>query len=420
MRLVRAVLGGAALRGGVFLLGGGIVCGAYLLLGVGFAQMYADPTVPVGAVTVLLLVTAAIALAPPFLHPVSALEVAAARALLDADLPEESPPPGRARGAAWYLVHLLAGTAATLALLTAVPVAVALVLHAAGPGAGLEATLGPLTGLPATPAVALAAVLLLVPPVVIALLGEGLRRLAPRLLGPSAAAVAAATIARLESDKRALAARNHLARELHDTVGHALTVTTLQATAAARAFDRDPGFARSALGAIEETGRAAVADLDRVLGLLRAGEDAGGQRGTRPLADVPALVAAARATGARIDLDLSIGDAELAAVTSREAFAVVQEGLTNALRHGDGTVGVAVVAARGGLEVTVRNGLGRAARGPRDGGPPGGGPRGGGRGLAGLRDRVALVGGTLTAGPEDGRWVLRAWLPGWPGEEVAG
>ena len=100
-------------------------------------------------------------------------------------------------------------------------------------------------------------------------LGALAATMAPVLLGPSPAD----RIAALEARERRLAERNRLARELHDSVGHALTATTLQAGAARAVFDSDPEFARRALAAIEEVGRTAMDDLDHVLGVLRDAGD---------------------------------------------------------------------------------------------------------------------------------------------------
>ncbi|GAA1628134.1 sensor histidine kinase [Georgenia ruanii] len=404
MPLLAPLTSGSTLRAGVFLIVGGILLSAYALLAVGFAQMAADPAVPIAAVAALVAVTAAIALAPVALRPVHAMERHAARALLDADVPPEAAPsPGsRARGAVWYLLHLATGGIATFAVLSAVPLGVALLVWQVDRGELLRAPLGALAELHPGLAVPLALVLVAVPAYVVAGLRALLRRAARALLGPSAAE----RIAALEARQRSLAARNRLARELHDTVGHALTVTTLQAAAAARAFDRDPAFARAALAAIEETGRAAVADLDRVLGLLRAGEDGQDRHGDAPvrtLADVPALLAEARRAGVEASLELPepAALAALAPVTSREAFAVLREAVTNALRHGGRRLAVGVRVADGGLELGVDNDV-AAGRWRR---------RGAGRGLAGLRERVGLLGGTVTSGPADGGWRLRAYLP---------
>lgn len=155
---VRPLVSAATLRGGVFLVVGGVVGAAYGLLATGFAQMYRDPTLSRPVVTALVLVTAVIVLLPPFLHPVRLLEATAARTLLDADLPQD---PGRgpepaARGAVWFVLHLATGAAAALSLLVAVP------WHLGG--TVLDAALGPLVELPVVLAVALAGLLLLVPP----------------------------------------------------------------------------------------------------------------------------------------------------------------------------------------------------------------------------------------------------------------
>jgi signal transduction histidine kinase len=413
---VRAVLSPlrsvATVRGGVFCLLGGLVLAAYLILGMGFVQMYADPTMPAAAVTVLVTVTTVIALTPPFLVPVRTLEIVAARALLGADLPDPVEDPSsstRLRAALWYLVHVLLGGATTFVLITLVPLAVLLLLRRLTPVPLLESQFGVLNDLGLGPAIAVGVVFLVVPAYGFAGAGALLRRLAVPLLGPSAAD----RIAQLEAQRRNLAARNRLARELHDSVGHALTVTTLQATAAVRAFDRDPEFVRSALAAIEETGRAAAADLDRVLGLLRedgaTGADREASRAPAPtLADVPQLVAEARRTGRTISLHLPDAMPELAPVLSREAYAVVREGVTNALRHGSDPVAVRLTRDDAGavvIEVTNAGGTGSGTRAE------------GGRGLAGLRERVDLLGGRMDAAPTTTGWRLCVVLPVHEGKE---
>jgi signal transduction histidine kinase len=229
-------------------------------------------------------------------------------------------------------------------------------------------------------------------------------RLAPLLLGPSAAD----RLAHLERRAESLMERNRLARELHDSVGHALTVTTLQAAAAARVLDSDPEFARRALSAIEETGRTALEDLDHVLGLLR--EDASAKTPQRTLADLPALFAQTRSAGVEVDADLARIE-ELPPVVSREAYRIVQEGLTNALRHAGKvpvTVRLAVRDSRLVLEMT--NPI-HATAPPRTGG---------GHGLRGIRERVTILGGRMNAGADDGRWRVTVTLPvvPWSGETV--
>ncbi|WP_324649310.1 sensor histidine kinase [Georgenia sp. H159] len=396
---LRPLASAATLRCGVHLVVGGVVAAAYGLLATGFAQMYRDPQISVPVVTALVVVTAGIVLLPPFLHPVRLLEATAARTLLDVDLPQD---PGRgvgatARGAAWFVLHLAAGTVATLALLVAIPLAVSLVAWHLG-ATRLDGALGPLIDVPAVLAVVLAALLVLVPPYVMWGLRALLRACAAPLLGPSPRE----RIARLEADKRELAARNALARDLHDSVGHALTVTTLQAAAAQRALDRDPEFVRSALAAIAATGRGAVAELDRVLGALRTEgpppPSAAAAR-DRTLDDVPALVEEVRAAGVEISvLPADVPDA-VPGTVSRAAYAILREGLTNALRHGAGPVEIAVAQEADGLSLGVTNALAGETRGRT------------GRGLTGMRERAEVLGGSLTWDDEDGWWRLRGHLP---------
>jgi hypothetical protein len=195
-------------------------------------------------------------------------------------------------------------------------------------------------------------------------------------------------------------------------------VTVLQAAAAGELLDRDPAFARRALTAIEETGRAAMEDLDHVLGLLRDESHRPGRRSPTPAqsptgaprpfpppgqngreptvaargsAGPPDLRDLARlAAGADARLTTSGPLADVPAELSREAYRVVQESLTNALRHAaPAPVRMHVVADGPGLAVEVRNPL------------PG-------RGLAGMRERVTLLGGDLVAGPDGDHWRVRA------------
>lgn len=398
---LRPLASAATLRCGVFLVVGGVVAAAYGLLVTGFAQMYADPALSQPVVTALVVVTAAIVLLPPFLHPVRLLEATAARTLLDVDLPHD---PGRGRGptlrgAVWFMLHLVVGAVGTLSLLVAVPLSVSLVAWHLG-GTVLDAALGPLVELPVGLAVVLAVLLLVLPPYVMWGLRAGLRAWAPVLLGPSAPD----RIARLEAEKRELAARNALARDLHDSVGHALTVTTLQAAAAERALDRDPEFVRSALAAIAETGREAVAELDRVLGVLRTGEPrpaAEAAARSRSLADLTTLVEDTRAAGVHVAVHLPPDiDDTVSRTVSREAYAIVREALTNALRHGDGgAIDITGEIHERTIGLSVRNGL-RDRRPDREG-----------RGILGMRERAEALGGSLQWGRRDTEWYVHAVLP---------
>ncbi|HET6858499.1 MAG TPA: histidine kinase [Streptomyces sp.] len=234
--------------------------------------------------------------------------------------------------------------------------------------------------------------------------GALLARWAPVLLGPTPADRLAA------AERRAadLAVRNRLARELHDSVGHALSAVTLQAGAARRVLDSDaPGdveFVREALTAIEETTRRTVGELDAVLGLLRRGEDAGQEAVGLAGPTLDGLGDLLAHSGVRVDCDAGPDLADgVPAPVSREAYRIVQEGLSNALRHGGAAPVSLWMALRDEeLEITMEN--------PLPDGPPVLRP-GGGRGLRGIAERATLLGGRAEAGPRGGVWRLSAHLP---------
>ncbi|MFC9929129.1 sensor histidine kinase [Streptomyces sp. NPDC127190] len=224
-------------------------------------------------------------------------------------------------------------------------------------------------------------------------LGELVTLCARRLLGPSAAE----RLAALEERTERLLERTRIARELHDSIGHALTVAVVQAGAARAAGD--PRFTERALDAIEETGRAALADLERVLGVLREAERPVSARPT--LADADRLLESARASGAKVDAEVTGPVATVPGPVSREGYRILQEALTNVLRHaGAVPVRVRVAVAAGTLALEVRNPLPAAPPGP-----------GRGSGLRGIRERAALFGGTARTGPHEGDWQVHAELP---------
>ncbi|ARZ71397.1 histidine kinase [Streptomyces albireticuli] len=219
---------------------------------------------------------------------------------------------------------------------------------------------------------------------------------ARRLLGPSAAE----RIAALEERTDRLLEHNRLARELHDSIGHALTVAVVQAGAARAAGSEE--FTRLALTAIEETGRHALEDLERVLRTLR--EDAPGPGGRPTLADTERLLAAARGSGAHVTAEVTGPLEAVPGPVSREGYRIVQEALTNVVRHaGPVPVSVRIAVREGALELDIRNPL--PERPAAAGGP------GGGSGLRGIRERAALLGGRAETGEHDGGWRVRALLP---------
>ncbi|WP_181782759.1 histidine kinase [Pseudonocardia pini] len=321
------------------------------------------------------------------------LEVAAARALLDVDLPAPTRPEtwsGRRRAVGWLLVAMLLGGVTALSLLWSLPIAAAFLvapwtaLPLLPTGAG--AWWAPIAGL----------AMLIVVLHVLALLGGLLAALAPRVLGPSPQERLTVELAASRREAARLADRTRIARELHDSVGHALTVTTLQAGAAAEVLDTDPAFARRALQAIAETGRTALEELDQVLGVLR---EEGEAESPPDLTALPELVDGARAAGIDVDLSTQADLAGLPRAVSREGYRIVQESVTNALRHA-GSVPVRIaVDTDPELRIRVENRI------------TGRGRPGGGRGLRGMGERAAALGGRAEAGEHDGYWVVDAVLP---------
>jgi signal transduction histidine kinase len=245
--------------------------------------------------------------------------------------------------------------------------------------------------------------------VVLELLVRLAAAVAPRLLGASPEQ----QIAALQHSGRRLADRNRLARDLHDTIGHALTASLLQATAARRTLTPpegkplQPDFARQALEHIETNTRAALAELDRVLTVLRAEDDG---RDPAPFA-APALdhledlLSGLRDGGLPVALVIDGDVDDVPAGVQELAYRVVQEGTTNVLRHAGTPLTVAQVV-RSGDTLVVRVCNERASQLDSRPGP------GGGRGLAGLRERTAAAGGTLSAEPTpSGGFELCATLP---------
>ncbi|MGW2384746.1 sensor histidine kinase [Streptomyces sp. YU58] len=217
--------------------------------------------------------------------------------------------------------------------------------------------------------------------------------LAHRLLGPSPAE----RLAALEERTEQLLERTRIARELHDSIGHALTVAVVQAGAARAAGD--PAFTDRALEAIEETGRTALEDLERVLGVLRESERPVSGRPT--LADADRLLESARISGAKVDVEMAGPLDTVPGPVSREGYRILQESLTNVLRHaGAVPVRVRVAVTDGALDLEVRNPLTAAIPGP-----------GRGSGLRGIRERAALLGGRARSGPDDGDWQVHVELP---------
>jgi signal transduction histidine kinase len=393
-----------ALRSGLhrwvyLLLGGAFALAAGVVLAWPAEALATSGLAPVPAVALALLVVAAPVAAVGTLAATRTVEAAAVGALLTGHADDRVGPSTtaaqRARTGLLLVLHVLAGGVAGALLVVGLPTAV---LLATTPDAG--GLLGEQT-VPGGTGVRLALAALLAVAVVVGgdLLGRGLAVLAPRLLAGSTAERLAAA----EASVSELAGRNRLARELHDSVGHSLSLVTVQAGAARRLVTRDPVAAEAALRATEDAARRALVDLDHVLGLMREGSgDPVGAAPTPDLRDLDALVATSRAAGARVEVQVTGQVDGLPAVVSREAYRIVQEGLTNALRHAPGATCRLVVHAAGDLEIRLRNELPGAVPGAS----------GGGRGLRGLRERTRDLRGDVDAGPDgQGRWALVVRLP---------
>jgi signal transduction histidine kinase len=199
--------------------------------------------------------------------------------------------------------------------------------------------------------------------------------------------------------------RARMARELHDSVGHALNVVVLHAGAAQRVIDKKPELAREALDSIETAGRQALGDIERMLGILRAPEEEACCDVTPGLGQLETLCAQVREAGLPVDLVVEGEARPLPASLDLTAYRIVQEALTNTLKHAGKTraaVTVRYEAAAIGIEVLDE---GRGVT-------PAAASASGGRGLLGMRERVATFRGELEAGPRaEGGFGVRARLP---------
>jgi signal transduction histidine kinase len=198
--------------------------------------------------------------------------------------------------------------------------------------------------------------------------------------------------------------RARIARELHDVIAHSVTVIVVQAQAARRVLAGDEPHAHALLETIESTGRAALAELRRSLGLLRTHQEHASLEPQPSLQRVHALADQMREVGLPVDVVIEGQPAELPAGVDLSAYRIVQEGLTNALKHaGHAHARVLIRYAPGQLEIEVSDdGTGRVG----DSG------NGAGHGIVGMRERVALYGGHLeTSRSGTGGYVLRARLP---------
>ncbi|HZS23459.1 MAG TPA: histidine kinase [Gaiellaceae bacterium] len=209
---------------------------------------------------------------------------------------------------------------------------------------------------------------------------------------------------RLESERAVAVAaeRARIARELHDVLAHSISVMVVQAGAAAEVMRAAPDRAAEALDAVQETGRQALVEMGRLVGLLRERPEELGYAPQRRLADLDELADRMRDAGLPVDLRIEGEKRPVPLGVDLSAYRVVQEALTNALKHGGGATAVVRVAYRPGeLALEILD----------DGGGTGNGG-GSGHGLIGMRERIAVFGGEFDAGPRpEGGFAVRACLP---------
>ncbi len=213
--------------------------------------------------------------------------------------------------------------------------------------------------------------------------------------------------ARLEVERDQQAAigaareRTRIARELHDIVAHSLSVVITLADAASAVSDSDPTQAAKTMRQVSEIGRQALGDMRTMIGVLRT-DDTDAELGPQPdIAQLDDLVERVRATGLEVVMEVTGEAFALGAATELTVYRIIQEALTNTIKHASATkVCVSVHYARPSVEITVTdNGSGTASTG------------GGGHGIEGMSERAGLHGGSLTAGPASGQgWTVSAVL----------
>jgi signal transduction histidine kinase len=204
--------------------------------------------------------------------------------------------------------------------------------------------------------------------------------------------------------ERVLAAaeeRTRIARDLHDSVGHAISVIAVRAGAARLRHDQAPDRSLPALTAIEELARETVLEIDQIVGTLREDGSTNGVEAPAGLASLTTLIERNRAAGLQVTLETAGTPRPLASAVDQAAYRILQEALTNAARHGSGRVTIELAFGDAAVEFTVTNPV-----------PADGGQRSlGGHGLIGMRERTTLLGGSLAAERSNGAFRVRAQIP---------
>ncbi|MBG0827126.1 two-component sensor histidine kinase [Planomonospora sp. ID67723] len=230
-----------------------------------------------------------------------------------------------------------------------------------------------------------------------------MRQLREQAEAERARAEQVARLAELDRRTAVQAERTRMARELHDMIANHFSAIAIQSTAVLSRKDLDAEVVRKVLESVRENSVQGMAEMRSMIGLLRQeDEEVDATEAIRlRLAEADQLVERARETGLAVRLRVDGRAGELPASVDLAGYRILQEALTNALKHGGGTAAVEIGYRAAEVVLTVDN-------------PAGGAPRGlpgAGAGLIGMRERAALVGGLVEAGPRDGGWQVRAVLP---------
>ncbi|MEV4567262.1 histidine kinase [Nonomuraea sp. NPDC049419] len=249
--------------------------------------------------------------------------------------------------------------------------------------------------------------LVLITPVTTALV---LREQRDRAAAERARAEQVAHLAELDRQAAISAERTRMARELHDVIANHFSAIAIQSTAALSRKDLDATTVRTIMESVRENSVKGMAEMRAMIGLLRREGDDGEGEATRPrLADAESLVERVRRAGMDVDMQVEGGVRELPAAVDLAGYRILQEALTNAMKHGESPVLVRIAYEDERVSVRVENRVGgRRPRGVE-------GLPGAGAGLVGMQERAVLVGGTFEAGPaaagDDGVWRVVAVLP---------
>ena len=195
--------------------------------------------------------------------------------------------------------------------------------------------------------------------------------------------------------------RARIARDLHDSAGHAINVIAVRAGAARLRHHQNPDRSLLALEAIEEVARQTAKDVDHIVGALRDGGSANGVEVPTGLASLNTLIARHQAAGLQVTLDSPGVPRQLGAAADQATYRILQEALTNAARHGAGSARIELAFGDAAVELTVTNPV-SARSSP---------PSGRGHGLIGMRERASLLGGSFDAGRVNGAFRVRARIP---------